>query len=231
MNRIITASLVLLLISLPGFAQTATDELRASGNAFRKYENLSMQVSVYTYATANPASASFVGKGKMSKSKEGYYSSFLNDEMISNSSCTVILNHESKTMHCFDGDERKKRKDAFVPQLDSVRPGDSLQYKGIVNGMKLVVIYHKNSYISKSEIYINPSTSLYSRIVYYYAPANEDFTADAFKSEIIYDQVSFDEPDAKLFSTEKFISHKNKTWVSTPAFKNYRLTVVMPPEL
>lgn len=214
-----------------GFAQDAGKELHAATEAMQAYENLSMDVAVYSYATPNPASRSLVGKGVMCKSKKGYYSRFLSDEMVSNSTCTVILNHETKTIHCFDADTKKRKKDAFAPQLDSLGVNDSAVYKGMVDGLKLVVIYYKNAYISKCEVYINPTTSLYSRIVYYYPPANEDFTADAFKSEVVYEKVSFDEPDASLFSTDKFVIRKNKTWTTVPAFKNYHLTVVTPPEL
>lgn len=215
---------------LPG--QSAQQELRAAAAAFRNYENLSMEVSAYVYATPRAASGTLIGKGKMSKSAKGYYSRFQDDEMVANTSCTVIINHAAKTIHIFNDDQRRKRKDSFIPQLDSMNNGnDSMVYRGIVDGMKLVVIYSKNSYVRQTEVYINPSTSLMSRIVYYYAPPTEDYTADAYKSEIVYDKISFDEPDAALFSTEKFVAQKNKTWVAAAAFAQYHLTVVTTPEL
>jgi len=221
---------LLLLVFASGFAQDAKKELQAATEAFSRYENLSMEVSAWSYATPKSSSVALIGKGKMCKSKKGYYSRFLDDEMISDAHCTVILNHATKSMYCFDGDEGK-RKRSFVPELDSLAAtADSLVYKGMVNDMKLIVAYHKNSFILKTEIFIDPSTSLMSRLVYYYPPANEEFTADAFKTEVIYEKISFDEPDESLFATGSYVQRKNKTWVAAAPWSTYHLIVVSTPE-
>jgi hypothetical protein len=230
LNRMKKLVLILIVV-LTGtnlFAQDARAILKAAGEAFRKHENLNMEVAVYTYEKENSA-ASLVGKGKMSKSDKGYYSRFMNDELISNKNGTVILNHEQKTMHYFEGENNKAKK-GFVPQPDSLSAGDSAVYLGMENGLQHVLIYHRNSYIERTEVFINASTSLLSRIVYYYPPANEEFTADAYKSEVIYEKINFDKANESLFEIGRFVDKKNKTWVATAAWSKYALTVVTAPE-
>lgn len=226
MNRI-SILLFALLLAVNSNAQDARAELKAAGEAFRKYENLNMEVAVYTYEKQS-SPASLVGKGKMSKSEKGYYSRFMNDELISDKNGTVILNHEQKTMHYFDGTNKTKK--GFLPQPDSLSSADSAVYLGLENGMKHILIYHRNSFIERTEIYINPATSLLSRIVYYYPPANEDFTADAYKSEVVYEKTSFDKPDDSLFDKDRYVNKKNNTWIATAAWSKYQLTVVTAPE-
>jgi len=222
--------LLLLLVQYATFAQTAQEVLTASGNAFRDNEYLSMEVAVYNYATSTSAGV-LVGRGSMSKSNDGYYSKFMNDELISNKHCTVILNHDAKSMVCFTGEKQKRRNRQVGTSPDSMaRPGDSLVYMGEENGMKRVIIYHKNSYFLRTELFLSAATSLPSRIVYYHVPENDEFTTDAWKTEILYEKISFEKPTGDLFSEEKYVEKKNGTWVATPAFKNYKLTVSETPE-
>lgn len=219
-----------LLITASLYAQTAQEVLTASGNAFRDNKYLSMEVSAYNYATS-VSQGVLLGKGMMCKSPEGYYSRFMNDEMISNKNCTVILNHDARSMVCLVGEKQKRKGSQMTIAPDSLaQPGDSLVYGGMINGEKLVTIYHTNSYFLRTELYISAATSIPSRIIYYHAPANEDFTTDAYKTEIVYEKISFEEPTGTGFSEEKYVEKKNGKWLATPAFKNYKLTVSETPE-
>lgn len=185
---------------------------------------------MYNYVSAT-AKGQLIGKGEMHKSKDSYYSKFMNDEMISNQNCTVILNHDSKEMYCFIGEKQKRRdRQAIVPPDSLSRPGDSSVLVGIENGCNHIIIYHKNSYYLRTELFISIATNLPSRIVYFYAPDTEDFAVDAYKTELVYEKISFDEPDKDIFSEEKYVEKKNGKWFTTTAFRNYKLTVSETPE-
>lgn len=223
---------ILLMLAVSGCisAQTAQQVLTDAGNAFRDNKYLSMEVAVYNYENSTSTGV-LLGIGIMRKSPEGYYSKFMEDEMISNKHCTVILNHGARSMMCFSGEKQKRKNNNVMVAPDSmVNPNDSLVYMGIVNAEKHVVIYHKNSYFLRTEMFLSVATSLPSRIVYYHAPANDDFTTDAYKTELLYQKISFEEPEESLFSEEKYVEKKNGTWISTPAYKNYKLTVSETPE-
>jgi len=220
--------IILTCIACDVFAQSAQEVLSACTNAFRDNKYLSMEVAVYNYANST-SSGELLGRAIMRKSDNNYYSKFLNDEMISNKNCTVILNHESKTMRCFVGQNQKHNQVAATP--DSVLlPGDSLVYNGIENNERHVTIYHKNSYYLRTEMYFSVATSLPSRIIYYHAPANEEFTTDAYKTELLYEKISFEKTDEDIFSEKKYVERKNGKWIAAPEFKNYVLTVSETPE-
>lgn len=225
--------LILTVIVLAGAiiapAQTAREILTKSGNAFRDNEYLSMEVSMYNYASAS-SSGTLVGRGVMHKDGNSYYSKFMNDEMISNKHCTVILNHDSKRIYCFEGEKQKKSRPGIGSPDSLALEGDSLVLEGVEHGCYKVVIYHRNSFYLRTEMLISMETSLPSRIVYFHAPANEDFSTDAYKTELLYEKISFEKPDGELFSEEKYLEKKNGMWITTPAYKNYKLTVSETPE-
>lgn len=224
-------TLIVLFLACRLSAQTAQQVLTESGNAFRDNKYLSMEVSVFTYS-GSTASGVLIGKGQMRKSPEGYYSKFMDDEMISNRHCTVILNHASKTMVCFTGEKQKRKNtQAMVPADSLGRPGDSLVYRGVENGEKHVTIYHKGWFYVRTEMYIAEATSLPSRIIYYHAQANDEFTTDAYKTEVVYEKISFEEPESKWFSEEPYVEKKDGKWIATAAYKKYKLTVSETSEL
>lgn len=210
-------------------AQTAQEILTASGNAFRDNEYLSMEVVMYNYASAY-SSAVLVGRGTMHRDGNSYYSKFMNDEMISNKHCTVILNHDSKKMYCFTGEKQKKNKPGIAPPDSLGAAGDSLVLEGIENGCHKVVIYHKNSFYLRTEMLISMQTFLPTKITYFHTPANEEFVTDVYKTEILYEKISFEKPEGGFFSEEKYVEKKNGTWIATSAYKNYKLVVSQNPE-
>jgi hypothetical protein len=210
-------------------AQTAQEILTKSGNTFRDNEYLSMEVAMYNYASAS-SSGALVGRGVMHRDGSSYYSKFMNDEMISNKHCTVILNHDSKRMYCFTGEKQKKNQPGIAPPDSLAKNGDSLVLEGIENNCFRIAIYHRNSFYLRTEMLISAETFLPSKITYFHAPANEDFTTDMYKTEILYEKISFEKPDGDFFSEGKYVEKKNGTWISTAAYKNYKLTVSENPE-
>lgn len=233
MNRIrkyAVSTIVVVLTTLQfAYSQTGQQVLSECSNAFSKYENLSMEVAVSNYATPT-APAVLLGTAVMHKSKDGYYSKFLSDEMISNNTCTVVMNHDGRLMYCFTGEKNKRSKNQNVMVSDSMAAtGDSIHYAGLIDNMKCVIIYHRNSYYSKTELYISPATSLPSRIVYYHVPANDDFTTDVYKTELLYNKISFEKPDASFFDESKYVVKKNGIWQTTPEYRNYKFNTSQSP--
>lgn len=229
LNKKLISMAILLLTGASVFAQTAQEVLTNSGNAFRDNEYLSMEVAMYNYASSS-SSGALVGRGAMHRDGSSYYSKFMNDEMISNKHCTVILNHDSKKMYCFTGEKQKKNKPGIAPPDSLATAGDSLVLEGVENGCHKVVIYHKNSFYLRTEMLISMQTFLPSKITYFHAPSNEEFTTDVYKTEILYEKISFEKPKGDLFSEEKYVEKKNGTWIATTEYKNYKLTVSENPE-
>jgi hypothetical protein len=211
-------------------SQSVQEIIAATRSAYVIHENLSMNVSVLNYATSASASATLVGNGKMSKTKNGYYSKFMNTELVSNKTCTVVIDHDMKEITFLPAGKKDLRKMDFISSLDSLSASyDSVIYRGVINGDKLLVFFGNDQYVIKTEVYISASTSLIDKIVYYYAPDTEDDAVDAFKTEIIYKDVSFESIDESVFSEEKFIVLINKQWKPVAAYKNYHITVVAKP--
>jgi hypothetical protein len=229
LNKKLISIAIVLLTGANVFAQTAQEVLIKSGNAFRDNEYLSMEVAMYNYASAS-SSGVLVGRGAMHRDGNSYYSKFMNDEMISNKHCTVILNHDSKKMYCFTGEKQKKNQQGIAPPDSLAAAGDSVVLAGEENGCHKVVIYHKNSFYLRTEMLISMQTFLPSKITYFHAPATEDFTTDVYKTEILYEKISFEKPDGDFFSEDKYVEKKNGMWIATSKFKNYKLTVSENPE-
>jgi hypothetical protein len=229
MKALLKITVLLFFLSPVADAQTAEEVLTKSGNAFRENEHLSMEVAMYNYASASSPGV-LVGRGMMHRDGDSYYSKFMNDEMISNRNSTVILNHDAKSMYYFRGERHAKKQQGIISPDSLAANGDSVTLAGMENGCHKVVIYHKRSYYVRTEMLISAETFLPSKITYFHAPASDDFTTDVYKTEILYEKISFEKPDGELFSEDKYVEKKNGTWIPAAAYRNYKLIISENPE-
>lgn len=226
---------LLLLCLLPAFplrAQSATDAFRNYRTATGAHESISMDVEVFTYATARSRNGVKIGSGIMRSSKGSYYSKFMNDELLSTREHVLILDHSSRSMTLFtDLKDGKRNKEKFMPDVDSLlKMNDSVVYKGIIGNEEVVELFNNTGYIRKTEIRFNIQTHFINRIVYFYAPADNENDFGAYKAEVIYKKVSFDAIDKTVFDEAKYILYKNKRWQPAAGFAAYKLNVTTPPK-
>lgn len=222
---------LLLLMGLPLGAQTVSAAFKAYTSAMNGHENISMEVDVLSYATAQTKSGSKVGSGMMRSSKDGYYSRFLSDEFLMNKEHIVLLDHESKKITLFNETAVKKQKKQFLPDMDSLLVrSDSSKWIGVRNGEEIVELYSKDGDVRKTEIHFNSQNHLINRITYFYPPANAENDYGAYKVDVVYRNVSFAALDKSLFTESPFVEYKNKHWQTADAYRNYKLIISSLPK-
>ena len=208
--------------------KTSGELLKETTQAYLDAKDLSMDVDVYTYVSATQP-GELLGQGQIRKSGDSYYSKFLTDELIVNKNCTVVLDHNDKTITWYDHEKNKKQKNKSpeLPNLDSISGGDSIVYKGIVNGQRHFLFYSRSlfSSIRLTEVLINDQSHFVERIVYFYRDNSNDEAYDMYKVVIDYVNISTARPSASCFSEGKYISYSKGKPVLNAAFSKYELII------
>lgn len=219
----------LVLYSSWGYSQKklVADEFKKTSQAYLALSNFSADVKVFSFTTSAQSSGTLMGIGLLRKSKENYYSKFLDDEMVSNNTCTVIVNHYDKTINYFKNNkDAKKILLMDLPSMDSlIKKTDSAVYRGIVNDDEHFILYTKRADITKTELYISRKYHFLKKVVYYYAPNSKYASYDMYKIELIYENISIANIDHKFFSERKYIDYRNGKPALTPAYSIYKLHV------
>lgn len=221
--------LLVLLLPVSLFSQQDPKSLlKETTQAYLDANDLSMDVNVQTYSTST-GQGTLLGKGMIRKSGNNYYSKFLTDELIVNGNCTVVLDHNEKTITWYDANDKKKKggKNQELPNMDSLAFQDSVAYKGLVNGQRHFVFYSRSaaSAISMTEVYINDASRFIEKIVYYYRANNTDEAYDMFKVVIDYVNISTTPPSKTYFSESKYLTYSKGLPVLTSAYSGYQLNV------
>ena len=216
------------------FAQNAATELSKTTQAYIAADNLSMDAEVTVYKDKNDNKGSLMGLGLIRKTKENYYSKFVTDEMISNKHCTLIIDHDDKTVTYFEAANLiKNKKNYQLPNIDSLltHNNDSVVYIGLQNGYKHFSFYNKFSPIIQTDLFIDQKTSFVKKIVYYYADSNEEESYDMYKVMIEYKNISLKNPGSDFFSEKKYIQMQKGQPVLNANYKNYKLTIAKNEQL
>lgn len=208
-------------------AQTAQEILQKAREAWTVHEHLSLEVDVKLYEKAS-SPATLLGTAVMRKSGSNYYSKFLDNEMLSTASGAVILDHTSRQITWLPDEGKRRRKQQFEPQIDSISPNDSVVYLGLKDNVHQLEIYHRSGYITKTVFQLSASTFLPEKVVYYYAPANEEDDPGAYKSELVYKNISFEPVKSDLFSEKKYIVRSGDAVKPAPAYASYKVIAAKP---
>jgi hypothetical protein len=229
MKNIITSIALALCIFMAGStsAQTAAAELEKVSTAYSNARHLSMEAHVHVFKDKNDKTGSFAGKGIMRKSKGCYYSRFLNDEMIVNSRCALVIDHAQKTMDYLEsaGTKNKNAGQQMPDVKQMISENDSVKYHGVKAGQKHFTFYNKRAPIVQTELYTNATTGFIEKIVYYYNQGSGDEDYGAYKAVIEYRSISLKDPGDDAFSEKKYVTRKGRAIAPAPAYKNYHLTV------
>jgi len=208
-------------------AQKPSELLKQTTQAYTASEYLSVDVDVRSYASRSDIKGELLGKGLIRKSRSNYYSKFRTDEMIVNDDCTVIIDHEERSITYLDDDKAKKKRNRSsvqLPNIDSMmRGGDSLVYRGVKQGLRHFTFYSKRSYITQTELYVDEQTKFIRKVIYFYAQNTNNEAYDVYKIELDYDTTNTQRPADTYFDEEKFVSYQKGRPVVNTAYKSYRL--------
>src|SRR5688572_18848292 len=85
-------------------AQKAYDEYKKTMTAYANAKQFSFDVDVYAYENKTDKKAQLIGSGKARKKEQFFYSRFLEKEMLVGPEITISVNHDNKTIDCFEYD-------------------------------------------------------------------------------------------------------------------------------
>ena len=220
---------VISIYSSSGYGQDrfVSSELTKVSKAYLAATDFSADVKVISFATEKQLVGQSLGMGMMRKSKDNYYSKYLDDEMICNNNCTLIIDHSGKIVSYFDkSSAAKKLSVSNFPSMDSLlKKTDSTRYEGIVNGEERFVLYTGKTAILRTELFITPQDHFLRKLIYYYAPNTQDNAYDMYKIEITYVNISLGKVDNDFFSEKKYIDYKNGKPVLKQEYTAYKLHV------
>lgn len=219
---------LILLSQLVLGQQKISDRLKQVTDAYTNAINFSANVNVLQFKDKEQKVGTRMGIGIMKKVKDGYYSKFIDDEMIANDKCTIIISHDEKRIVYMEPINLSGKISSFIkmPSLDSLlKKNDSVVYQGITNGNEHYVFYNKKSVIIRTDIYVDHISHFMKKLVYYYAPSTKDNNIGLYKLEISYNDISLNPADKSCFSESKYITYLNGKPVLQNAFKNYKLVI------
>ena len=219
-------SMILLLIAVSVYGQAEHKDLLAITKAYAHAEKLSMDVEVTMYKDKWDKKGTPVGKGVMRKAKGNYYSRFLSDELISNSSCTMVIDHSDKSVAYFKGGMTSKKPKYDIADISSMLArNDSVVFKKEINGVKHYIFYYAKGIVIQTDLYVDSKSSFVKKLEYTYRKSTPEDNYDAYKIVIEYKNIVKDVTDNKIFSEERYVTFKKGQPVLLQAYQSYQLTV------
>lgn len=136
---------------------------------------------------------------------------------------TIMVDHKKKMIAYTTPSSKSKTGSLdFLPDLDSIYQGyDSVEYIGLVNGNRKYRVHNGNGVIELAEIYFDPVTQFFSKMVYTY---NKEITGNATVLAVEYSNVRYDEVFTNQFDEDQFIIQKGKVITPAPVLTGYTIT-------
>lgn len=194
--------------------------------SFYSRSHLSIDLNVKQFGSKDDEYGKSVGIGKIRKRDNSYYSSFGGRETIINERGQFIIDHENISIDVFAPTPQKRTDLASMMQgMDLVKQHyDSVNYKGVTQGMKKYTAYTSSGIIQRTDFYFNKLQGYLQKIVYYYPPDNKSDSYGTYKVEITYERVSEEPVSMNWFSENKFLSSVNARYVLNEKYAGYKLT-------
>lgn len=201
-----------------------TAEFKKITRAYFTAENLSMEVAVTIYKDKNDKTGMLMSNGWMKKSGTNYYSNFDKKQLLSNKNGIFIIDDKEKSIHYYKLNKDMDGKMNQMPNVDSlVKLSDSVMFKGEEGNTKHYCFYDDESYIFKTDMYVNNVTHFITKIIYHYKEAQEDESTEMDRVCILYKNISVEKIDEIAFSEKKFVTIESGQVKPTEAYKKYKL--------
>jgi hypothetical protein len=218
--------LVLLVLCTQQFygQSKAAAELKKVSQAYLTMENLSMDVVVKSYKSKEDKTGTLMGEGSIKKSGKNYYSKFLKTEMLINSKATLVIDNDQKSIVYFEPDNMVIKNNEQIPDVDSILAAtDSVFYKGVEGAFKHFCFYDYQNPIKQTDLYVDKTSSLLKRIVYFYKENTKEENYDAYKVVIEYENIQQEKIPESFFSEKKYIVLEKDYLKAAPAYKAYKV--------
>ncbi len=228
MQKHIFFILIISGLAFPALSQkTAAQELMKVRDVYLSAETFSAEVVVKGYIDENDRIGTTIGTGMLAKTKQAYHSKFAAVEMVANSNCTVIIDHEKKTIIYLEASNKFQMQKSVIPDIDSLLAlDDSVIYRGVKSGLKSFSFFSPRSQIYRTDLYVDANTQFIKRIIYYYPEANYEDNYDIDHIIIDYKNINLKQRDNSFFSENLFVTTVKGKLTLTDKYKKYNLNIV-----
>jgi hypothetical protein len=216
--------LVLIIWNSILFSQNTVNELKKVRNAYLVNQNLSFDVSAYSFRTKTDKNPTLISKGHVKKTKDNYYSKFLDYELLVIGEKALMIDNFDKTLSFYEYKNQSNSisKD-FQINVDSIiLSSDSITMLPIKNGVKQFIIYDKSNDILRTEIFVDDKTNFINRILFYYTPSNEEFESYYDRVDVYYKNIKTDVVVASDFRFEKYFTKIKGRFSNTIQYQKYK---------
>lgn len=228
MNKSLAYIILFFQVWLFGHSQNqpAILELKKIRIAYLQAKQLSFDVEAFMYKDQYTKTPELISKGHAVRFEHKYMSHFLNyDLIVLDKNSTLMIDHSLKTMDYYVYDMPKDNTPKeFQMNFDSLAlASDSIKMWPVNNGIRQFTFYDKDALIIQTEIYVDVKTNFIKRILYYYAPSNEDEEMEAHRVEVFYKNVSVAPVNQSVFKLDKYIikAGQNHQFKPVEAYKGY----------
>lgn len=202
-------------------AQDAKRMFIADMDSMRQYAAATQAMSA-ELVVVNEGVKNFIPEIKATMHRNGdlTYYKVLHLEYLFGKEKSIIVNHRNKTITYSAKDVKTKDILPTLPSIDSmVTTYDSIVYVGEVNGSRKYYVYNSKYYISKIELYYNPTIHFVSKLIYHY---NENVIGEDAVVTVEYRNVNMQPVfNSDEFLESRFITIKGKQYVPAQALAGY----------
>lgn len=228
MNR--THYLIILLFSLvtKGWCQTAAEEYKKTMKAYQEASQFSFDVDVYAYENKTDKKAQLVGSGTAKKKNDLFYSRFIEKEILIGPKISLVVNHDQKMIECYPYDFSKKQK-ALKMDMTSLMDSAAFQsdtmltYNGIREGRKHFTARTPGQMITQTDIYVDPSNNLISKVIYSYGESTEDYELGVSTVVVYYKNIHLSDVNMNKYDPDKYVSKKGDIFTGLGNYKGFKV--------
>lgn len=210
-------------------AQNIKQDMLAMYNSYMSLKYFSTTVQVSIYNTANDKTPTITKKGSVKKSGNMYYTSLDDIKVLINDKYLIYVSGKDKLIYYKE--HAKDTKQEFKAPFDikevtnmldtALKRSDTIQYMGTVNGIKHYSIRSSHSVISTIDLYIEASSNLISKVVYYY---DADVMKRNNKVAVNFSNTIYKEPFAAAeFSESVFLKKKGNAFIAADGYNGYEV--------
>lgn len=220
--------LFVLFLNISLKSQSAVSEYNKTILAYKEAKEFAFDVDVYAYENKTDKTAELVGSGKAMKKEGFFYSRFAEREMLISPEISLVINHDQKTIECYPYDFAKKQK---ALKMDMTNPVDSATiksdtsfvYYGLNDGRKHFSYKSPGQAIIQTDIYVNPTNNLISKVIYTYGESTEDYELGVSTVVIYYKNVMIKNIPGKSFAPERYVSKKGTDFIASSNYKGFKV--------
>lgn len=225
-------SILLFAMAMPG--QNGLKEFRKTIDAYAAIQHMSFDVEVHAYEQKSSRTSQLIGRGFAKKAGSLFYSRFGENEILQQEGKTLMINTDSRRIDFYEYDKSAAKRAQMGLDLGSLLDSlatikdSSFVYEGIQEGFKRFSRKTPGELIDHTDMYVNPTSNLISRIVYYYSENFEDFDIPFATVIIQYKNTSLATVPPQYFALEKFIRKSGQHYIGATSYQGFKVLVHKP---